>query len=173
MKESVLVWPGLLLVGGDAWGEVPGGDRLGLHRACMGLVAIVTTPPVVWSTVTVTGISWTTMPSEWWLAEEVCDSWRCGMEVSAEEGIGDVVVDSGSCGEAEREGRETVGKSWLMKPGRNCSILIHVICNRFKDASFYTQNNITYTYSHWESHWRGNASLTNLVHWVLDDWCNF
>ena len=37
--------PGLLVVGGEAWGEVPGGDRLGLHCACIGLAASVLTPP--------------------------------------------------------------------------------------------------------------------------------
>ena len=121
--------PGLLVVGGEAWGEVPGGDRLGLHWACIGLAASVLTPPpllaITWSTVT--GTSCTTTPSRFLL-------W-------SPEGWGSVLSTGGACvgsgdGEDRDAGGGTAGNSWFMKPGKNCSILIQVVCSRFKDASF-------------------------------------
>ena len=126
---TVSLSPGLLVVGGEAWGEVPGGDRLGLHWACIGLAASVLTPPpllaITWSTVT--GTSCTTTPSRFLL-------W-------SPEGWGSVLSTGGACvgsgdGDNRDAGGGTAGNSWFMKPGKNCSILIQVVCSRFKDASF-------------------------------------
>lgn len=39
-------------------------------------------------------------------------------------------------------GGGTAGNSSFMNPGKNCSILIHVICSRFREASFWEWGNM-------------------------------